>query len=116
MKIEEQKRKWYQEQMLFLTKEKKMSKSDIARALDILPQTLNNIETGVRGLSDKFIDQFADVFGLSPIELFPQEETSSDKSLVQIIADQQKTIERLSAIIDRLTETKGASEDTARTA
>ena len=65
MKIAEQKRKWYDEQMRHLIVDKCMTKSDIARALDILPQALNNIENGSSGLSDKFLDKFSEVFGLN---------------------------------------------------
>ncbi len=115
MKIEEQKRKWYNEQMRILTRDKRMTKTDIAKALDILPQTLNNIESGVRGLSDKFIDQFAETFNLSPLELF-QDTKQDEVSLVQIISSQQKTIERLTATIERLVEGKGADTNAARIA
>lgn len=116
MKIGEQKRKWYDEQMRYLIKDKRMSKTEIASALQILPQTLNNIESGVRGLSDKFIDQFAETFDLSPIELFQVAKPQDEVSLVQIISSQQKTIERLTATIERLAEGKGAGEGIAHTA
>lgn len=73
MKIAEQKRKWYDEQMKHLIVDKQMTKTEIARALGILPQSLNNIEQGANGLSDKFIDKFSEVFGISAPNLFPTE-------------------------------------------
>ena len=73
MKIAEQKRKWYDEQMKHLIIDRQMTKSDIARALNILPQALNSIDSGARGLSDKFLDDFAETFGLKQIVLFPED-------------------------------------------
>ena len=78
MDIGEQKRKWYDEQMKHLIVDKQMTKSDIARALGILPQHLNSIDSGARGLSDKFLDEFADTFGLKHLVLFKEEGPSSD--------------------------------------
>jgi transcriptional regulator with XRE-family HTH domain len=105
MKIAEQKRKWYEEQMKHLIVDKQMTKSDIAKALGILPQALNNIEVGTNGLSDKFIDKFAETFGVSEPNLFqnfghlPRQ---SDDAM-RIIASQQETIARLASVIERLT-------------
>lgn len=73
MKIAEQKRRWFEEQMKHLVVDKCMTKSDIARALGILPQTLNNLERKTDGLSDKFLDKFAETFNLSEIYLYGEE-------------------------------------------
>ena len=77
MKIAERKRQWYEDEMRHLIIDKKMTKSDIARSLGILPQALNNIEIGVHGLSDKFLDKFIEVFDLSEPNLLPRCESQS---------------------------------------
>lgn len=91
MKISEQKRKWYKEQMRVLIIDRKMTKTDIAKRLDILPQTLNNIESGTRGLSDKFLDQLSETFGLSPIELFSQDTESVGHESTHRLAGPEQT-------------------------
>ena len=120
MKISEQKRKWFNEQMEYLIVDKQMTKSDIARELGILPQSLNNIVNGPRGLSDKFIDDFAETFSISNLVLdLPKaggkdaEETADYK--MRTIASQQETIARLVNMMERLTEGEKKNQD-ARTA
>ena len=50
-------------------KEQGLSRAEIARRLDILPQQLNNIINGNRGISDKFIDGFIKEFGINQFDL-----------------------------------------------
>lgn len=113
MSISEQKRKWYEEQMKYLIVDKTMTKSDIARALGILPQHLNSIDSGVRGLSDKFLDQFAETFELKPLvlSLGTKKVERPDEDLLKVIASQQETIARLTKVIERLTAGEKKDQD-----
>ena len=71
------KRAWLDEELCEL-EDKHVTKAEIARRLDILPQTLNNIINGTRGVSDSFLSKFASVFHISQIELnSPSIDTSS---------------------------------------
>ena len=54
-------------------KAKGISRAEIARRLDILPQQLNNIINGSRGISDKFIDSFIKEFDISLFDLSNKE-------------------------------------------
>lgn len=54
-------------------KAKGISRAEIARRLDILPQQLNNIINGNRGISDKFIDSFIREFDISLFDLSNKE-------------------------------------------
>lgn len=64
------KRRWLEEQISSLSA-KGVSKAEIARRLDMIPQSLNNILKGARGVSDAFLDKFIKAFDISQIELFP---------------------------------------------
>lgn len=71
------KRAWLDEELSEL-EDNHISKAEIARRLNILPQTLNNIINGTRGVSDSFLSKFASVFNISQIELNnPPSDTSS---------------------------------------
>lgn len=68
MKFSEIKRNWlngYLDQL----KDKGISKAEIARRLGILPQSLNNILNGNRGITDSFIDSLLEAFESEPVEL-----------------------------------------------
>lgn len=55
-----------------------LSKAQIAERLGIVPQQLNNVLNGKGGISDKFLDKFAEVFEVNEIYLSPKE---SEKNL-----------------------------------
>lgn len=62
------KKQWFVAELEKL-KAKGLSRAEIARRLNILPQQLNNIINGNRGLSDKFIDGFIKEFDISHFDL-----------------------------------------------
>lgn len=66
--ISQIKRQWLESELGKL-KEQGLSRAEIARRLDILPQQLNNIINGNRGISDKFIDGFIKEFGINQFDL-----------------------------------------------
>lgn len=70
-KISDTKRCWLKQQIEKLTYSG-LSKADIARSLNILPQQLNNILNGSRGVSDDFLDTFITTFNLNQITLYSQ--------------------------------------------
>ena len=70
-KISDTKRCWLKQQIEKLTY-CGLSKADIARSLNILPQQLNNILNGIRGVSDNFLDTFITTFNLNQITLYSQ--------------------------------------------
>lgn len=119
MKISEQKRQWYDEQMKRLIVDNGMTKTDIAKALGIMPQALNSIETGVQGLSDKFLDKFADTFSIKGLHLemasIKDETTESDR-LLKIIESQQETISQLTKVIARMSLSEEKGDIVSRTA
>lgn len=51
---------------------KGLSKAEIARKLDILPQYMNSLMSGTRNLSDQFLDKFIEVFGINQFDLLPR--------------------------------------------
>ncbi|MBR0245525.1 MAG: helix-turn-helix transcriptional regulator, partial [Bacteroidales bacterium] len=70
--ISQIKRQWLEAELEKL-KAKGISRAEIARRLDILPQQLNNIINGSRGISDKFIDSFIKEFDISLFDLSNKE-------------------------------------------
>lgn len=63
--------KWFKREIELL-KERGISKADIARQLDILPQYINSLISGNRGLTDQFLDKFIDKFNINQFDLFHQ--------------------------------------------
>ena len=57
-----------------------LSKAQIADKLGMAPQQLNTVLNGKGGISDKFLDKFAEVFGVNEIYLSPKE---SEKNLTR---------------------------------
>lgn len=51
---------------------KGLSKADIARKLDVLPQYMNSLMSGSRNLSDQFLDKFIEVFKINQFDLLPR--------------------------------------------
>lgn len=67
--ISDKKREWLNSKVEYL-KSIGLSKAEMARRLDILPQQLNNILSGKRGISDSFIDAFVDAFNINQEDLY----------------------------------------------
>lgn len=63
------KRRWLEKEMQGL-REKGVTQAEVARRLGILPQQLNNVLKGNRGISDKFLDSFIEVFDISHFDLY----------------------------------------------
>ena len=72
MDISSLKREWLNGELSKLL-DSGLSKAQIARRLDILPQQLNNTLNGSRGISDNFIDKFVTEFNINPIDLSRKE-------------------------------------------
>lgn len=70
-KISEIKSEWLNNQIGILVS-KGTTKAQIARRLNVLPQYLNSITKGNRGITDSFLDKFIETFKLNQIELLPQ--------------------------------------------
>jgi phage repressor protein C with HTH and peptisase S24 domain len=95
-KISDTKRAWLKEQIEKLT-HSGVSKADIARSLNILPQQLNNILNGSRGVSDDFLDTFIKTFNLNQIDLYSKllpdpDADSIYKRIIQVFNDEQITV------------------------
>ena len=67
-KVASIKENWLKKQISVLISQGK-SKAMIAHELDMQPQQLNNILNGKGGISDKFLDKFAETFGINEIYL-----------------------------------------------
>lgn len=65
------KRKWFISELEKL-KKKGITRAEVARRLDILPQSLNNVLNGNRGISDGMLDKFIEAFDIRQIELLPK--------------------------------------------
>lgn len=65
------KRKWFNSELEKL-KKKGITRAEVARRLDILPQSLNNVLNGNRGISDGMLDKFIEAFDIRQIELLPK--------------------------------------------
>ena len=72
MDVSSLKREWLNGELSKLL-DSGLSKAQIARRLDILPQQLNNTLNGSRGISDNFIDKFVTEFNINPIDLSRKE-------------------------------------------
>lgn len=62
------KKEWLDAELSNLKKQG-ISRAEIARKMGILPQTLNNVINGTRGISDDFLDKFIATFNISQLEL-----------------------------------------------
>jgi len=68
-KISSIKHEWLSAQVKLLTIQG-MSKAEIARKADVMPQYLNSILSGSRGVTDDFIDKFCEAFDINHFDLF----------------------------------------------
>ena len=75
------KSKWFNNEVEKLIS-KGLSKADIARSIDVMPQYLNSLTSGVRNLTDQFLDKFIERFNINQFDLLPhQENISYDPSI-----------------------------------
>lgn len=105
-KISEIKLNWFKYQIEVL-KASGVTKADIARALCILPQYLNSITNGRRGVSDSFLDKFIEAYNINQIDLFNTSmdgtpDNESIKFFVNKIELQAKEIGRLEQEVEQL--------------
>lgn len=77
------KRRWLENEMQRL-QEKGVSKAEVARRLGILPQQLNNVLKGNRGISDKFLDSFIEAFGISQFDLHPAKAEQKNRKKIPL--------------------------------
>lgn len=109
-KISEIKQEWLKDQIDSL-KSRGISKADIARDLDVLPQYLNSITNGGRSITDSFMDKFILVYKITQIELaYPRYKETNDASIsdnqlkyfIDRIEAQAKEIGRLEQEVSHL--------------
>ncbi|MGM9747659.1 MAG: helix-turn-helix domain-containing protein [Candidatus Cryptobacteroides sp.] len=80
------KEKWLKEEIDRLM-QSGLSKVQIAERLGIVPQQLNTVLNGKGGISDKFLDKFADVFQINEIYLSPIKNGDSSKKKIPLFDD-----------------------------
>lgn len=104
MNVAEIKRQWFTNCVNNLV-DKGLTKTAISQKLGIVPQSLNNILTGSRGISDKFMDKFVETFNLSLKDLFILEYTPDNEHEQQIplipisaFAGKEQRIEKWEAV------------------
>lgn len=78
--ISDIKGQWLRNQIIILESTGR-NKAQIARDLGIKPQQLNNILNGSRGISDKFIDKFIEVYNINQFDLFNTKTQNSVKEI-----------------------------------
>lgn len=102
--ISAQKQEWLLHQIDLLT-QKGLSKAEIARKTDVMPQYLNSILSGARGITDAFLDKFCEAFNINQFDLYSLKKektlTIEDK-LLNIISEKDKTITEQAEKIGRL--------------
>lgn len=110
-KIADIKNEWLEKQINALAS-KGITKAEIARRLNVLPQYLNSITKGNRGITDSFLDKFITTFKLGQIELLPinnqplLSETEKDRyiaSLEEIIRSKEDALKTKNILIEHLT-------------
>lgn len=112
-KISEIKEDWLKCQINIL-KSKSISKADIARDLGVLPQYINSITSGKRGISDIFLDKFISHYKINQYDLFANtkitipsaNQSSSNNETLRYLMDkvesQAKEIGRLETTVEQL--------------
>lgn len=56
---------------------KGLSKVEIARSLDVMPQYLNSLTSGAKNLTDQFLDKFIETFNINQFDLLPDKKNIS---------------------------------------
>lgn len=122
-KISVLKREWLLREIQKLA-QKRVSKADIARELDVKPQYLNSILNSDRGVTDQFLDKFIEKYAITHIDLFPspmfshedqpgvpeQPRVSLEVRLLEIIKEKDNRIEEQARIIGHMEERLGNSK------
>lgn len=93
-KISILKSRWFKNEIENL-QTKGMTKADISRDLDILPQYLNSLMNGSRNLTDQFLDKFIEAYSINHFDLLPDSDikaitytpNSPEGSSVQILME-----------------------------
>lgn len=93
--------KWFKREIEKL-KDKGISKADIARKLDVLPQYINSLISGNRGLTDQFLDKFISAYEINQIDLYsyisnrPKEvETNCNNNINTILSSEESIIYKM---------------------
>lgn len=116
-KISVLKREWLLREIEKLS-QKRVSKADIARELEVKPQYLNTVLNSDRGVTDQFLDKFIEKYEITHIDLFSnsafsheeppiaaeQLEASLEEHLLRIIKEKDNRIEEQARIIGRMEE------------
>lgn len=76
-KISILKSKWFKKEVDKLQSEG-MSKADIARQLDVLPQYINSLMSGARNITDQFLDKFIETYNINQFDLSPKSESRGE--------------------------------------
>lgn len=119
-KISVLKREWLLREIKKLA-QKRVSKADIARELDVKPQYLNSILNSDRGVTDQFLDKFIEKYAITHIDLLPtlvfsredqsdeleQSRKSLEERLLEIIKEKDSRIEEQARIIGHMEERLG---------
>ena len=92
-KISILKGKWLKKEVDKL-QSKGMSKADIARQLDVLPQYINSLMSGARNITDQFLDKFIETYRINHLDLLPESES--------FLSDKEHSNSHTSAIEDKL--------------
>ena len=92
-KISILKGKWLKKEVDKL-QSKGMSKADIARQLDVLPQYINSLMSGARNITDQFLDKFIETYRINHLDLLPESES--------VLSDKEHSNSHTSAIEDKL--------------
>lgn len=76
-KISILKSRWFKKEVDKLQSEG-MSKADIARQLDVLPQYINSLMSGARNITDQFLDKFIETYNINQFDLLPSSESRGE--------------------------------------
>lgn len=76
-KISILKSKWFKKEVDKLQSEG-MSKADIARQLDVLPQYINSLMSGARNITDQFLDKFIETYNITQFDLLSKSESRGE--------------------------------------
>nr|DAS18306.1 MAG TPA: helix-turn-helix domain protein [Caudoviricetes sp.] len=119
-KISILKSRWFKNEIDNL-QTKGMSKADISRDLDILPQYLNSLMNGSRNLTDQFLDKFIEAYNINQFDLLSNSDikaitytpNSPEGSSVQILIESMTNlISQKDSVIQKQAKEIGKLEQT----
>lgn len=110
-KISVLKKEWLHREIEKLA-QKRVTKAEIARMLEVQPQYLNTVLNSDRGVTDQFMDKFIEKFNITHIDLsadpiipVPKDFSSTiEERLLAIIKEKDTHIEEQARIIGRMQE------------